>query len=190
MTTSIAKKSTTGSLPPAVPLAITPTFSPSTHTSDDSYIYQLSLVLVTATLSFLGRCWAKIDQRKTQPGVTSKRRDSESATDIDRTKNHDPAMKSERGAMDRGRNPPSGHSVHKTAGDTWRAPAGIPLRIQKKDFLSGLGEERRTPRTSRSLDHRSTSYLRGRHLHSPVLPHSKRVGRGLIPCRDRWPIVA
>ena len=33
-------------------LAITPTFSPSTHTSDDSYIYQLSLVLATATLSF------------------------------------------------------------------------------------------------------------------------------------------
>ena len=52
MTKSIAKKSTTGSLPPAVPLAITPTFSPWTHTSDDSYIYQLSLVLATATVSF------------------------------------------------------------------------------------------------------------------------------------------
>ena len=38
--------------PPAVPLAITPTFSPWTHTSDDSYIYQLSLVLATATVSF------------------------------------------------------------------------------------------------------------------------------------------
>ena len=40
-------------LPPAVPLAITPTFSPWTYTSDDSYIYQLSLVLATATVSFL-----------------------------------------------------------------------------------------------------------------------------------------
>ena len=50
MTKSIAKKSTTGSLPPAVPIAITPTFSPWTHTSDDSYIYQLSLVLATATV--------------------------------------------------------------------------------------------------------------------------------------------
>ena len=49
---SIVKKSTTGSLPPAVPLATTPTFSPWTHTSDDSYIYQLSLVLATATVSF------------------------------------------------------------------------------------------------------------------------------------------
>ena len=40
-------------LPPAVPLAITPTFSPWTHTSDDSYIYQLSLVLATAIVSLL-----------------------------------------------------------------------------------------------------------------------------------------
>ena len=53
MTKSSVKKSTTGSLPPAVPLAITPTFSPWTHTSDDNYIYQLSLVLATATASFL-----------------------------------------------------------------------------------------------------------------------------------------
>ena len=53
MTKSIAKKSTTGSLPPAVPLAITPAFSPWTHTSDDSYIYQLSLVLATATVSYM-----------------------------------------------------------------------------------------------------------------------------------------
>ena len=36
-----------------MPLAITPTFSPWTHTSDDSYIYQLSLVLATATVSFI-----------------------------------------------------------------------------------------------------------------------------------------
>ena len=35
-----------------MPLAITPTFRPWTHTSDDSYIYQLSLVLATATVSF------------------------------------------------------------------------------------------------------------------------------------------
>ena len=58
MTKSIAKKSTTGSLPPAVPLAITPTFSPWTHTSDDSYIYQLSLVLATATVSYPTAPWS------------------------------------------------------------------------------------------------------------------------------------
>ena len=39
--------------PPPVPLAITPTFRPCTHTSDDSYMYQLSLVVATATVSFL-----------------------------------------------------------------------------------------------------------------------------------------
>ena len=37
--------------PPPVPLGITPTFRPWTHTPDDSYIYQLSLVLATATVS-------------------------------------------------------------------------------------------------------------------------------------------
>ena len=50
-TKSIAKKSPTGSLPPAVPLAIKRTFRPWTPTSDDSYIYQLSLVVATATVS-------------------------------------------------------------------------------------------------------------------------------------------
>ena len=49
---SIAKKSRTGSLPPSVPLAITRTFRPWTHTPDDSYIYQLSVVVATATVSF------------------------------------------------------------------------------------------------------------------------------------------
>ena len=39
--------------PPPVPLAITPTFRPWTHTSDDSYIYQLSLVVATATVSLI-----------------------------------------------------------------------------------------------------------------------------------------
>ena len=45
-------KAVIDSLPPAVLLAITPTFRPWTHTSDDSYIYQLSLVLATAIVSF------------------------------------------------------------------------------------------------------------------------------------------
>ena len=40
---------------------------------------------------------------------------------IDKT--NDCAMKSERGALARGSDPPSGHIVHKTTGDRWRAPA-------------------------------------------------------------------
>ena len=52
-TISMANKSPTGSLPPEVPLAITPTSRPWTHTSHDSYFYQLSLVLATATVYFL-----------------------------------------------------------------------------------------------------------------------------------------
>ena len=43
-------------------------------------------------------------------------------TPIDKT--NDCAMKSERGALVRGSDPPSGDSVRETAGDTWRAPAG------------------------------------------------------------------
>ena len=112
-------------------------------------------------------------------------------------------MISERGALVRGSDSPSGHTVHNTAGDTWRAPARhlIPKTCgrwcgehttrkdrplydgQQYPFFSGLGEERRTPRaTSRPLDHGSTWYLRGRHQHSLALPDTKRVGRGLILC--------
>ena len=64
----MAKKSPTGSLPPAVPLAITPTFRPWTHTSDDSYFYQLSLVVATATLSF--RFAEKSQQSDEGPNIT------------------------------------------------------------------------------------------------------------------------
>ena len=85
-------------------------------------------------------------------------------------------MKSEQGALVTGSDPPSRHSFHKTAGDTWRAPARrlIPTHsgaavyktddknldsspMAKVDVFSGLGEECRTRRaTSRPLDHGST----------------------------------
>ena len=42
-------------------------------------------------------------------------------TSIDKT--NDCVMKSERSALVRGSDPPSSHSVRKTAGDAWRAPA-------------------------------------------------------------------
>ena len=48
-------------------------------------------------------------------------------TSIDKT--NDCAMKYERGAPVRGSDPPSGHSVHKTTGDRWRAPARRLIHI-------------------------------------------------------------
>ena len=42
-------------------------------------------------------------------------------------KTNDCAMKSERAAV-RGSDPPSGHVVHKPAGDTWPAPAWRPIQ--------------------------------------------------------------
>ena len=71
----------------------------------------------------VGRCWAKIGLRKlSQMLIRSGEIPSPRQTSI--IKNNDCAMKSERDALVRGSDPPSGHSsVHKTAGDTWRAPA-------------------------------------------------------------------
>ena len=95
-------------------------------------------------------------------------------TSIDKT--NDCVMNSERGALVKGSDPPSGHSVHNTAGDTWRAQARrliqehLSTGVKKTDDqkisslsdgksrpFSGLGEERTTPRaTSRLLDHGPT----------------------------------
>ena len=116
---------------------------------------------------YLGRSWAKIGQRKSQPNVRSGEIPSSRQTSIDKT--NDCAMKSERGALVRGSDPPSGHSVHKTTGNTWPAPArrliqtyfgrccvpvenrrqkiSIPLRWQKIGLFSGLGEARSVGRT-------------------------------------------
>ena len=71
---------------------------------------------------FLGRSWGKIGLRKlSQMLVRSGEIPSPRQTSID--KNDDCAMKSERGVLVRGSDQPSGHSVHKTTGDRWRAPA-------------------------------------------------------------------
>ena len=54
-------------------------------------------------------------------------------TPIDKTT--DCAMKSERGALVRGSDPPSDHTVHKTTGDMWRAPA---RRLIRKHLAAGV----------------------------------------------------
>ena len=43
-------------------------------------------------------------------------------------------MNSERGALIRGSDPPSGHSVHNTAGDAWRA---LARRLIQKHLITG-----------------------------------------------------
>ena len=106
----------------------------------------------------LGRSWAKIGLRKTQATclVRSGEIPSPRQTSIDKTS--DCVINSERGALVRGSDPPSGHSVHNTAGDTWRAPVrrlirkhcprvsrkqttkiSIPLRLQTEHHFFGFG---------------------------------------------------
>ena len=146
--------------------------------------------------------WAKLSQMFVRSGEIPSPRQ----TWIDKT--NDCVMKSERGALVSSSDRPSGqcsqHGRWYVAGagqasdtntfgrccvENRRQKISIPLRWQKKKFF--VGEERRRPKaTSRPLDHGSTWYLRGRHLHSLALPDTKRVGRGLIPCRDRRSVVA
>ena len=63
-------------------------------------------------------------------------------------KSNDCAMKSERGALVKGSDPPSGHSVHKTAGDTWRAPARRLIQTHLGAAVSKTSDKK-----SRSLSH-------------------------------------
>ena len=91
-------------------------------------------------------------------------------------KTNDCTMESERDVLIRGSDPPSGHSVHKTTGDTWRVPAGRLIQTHlgavvyktgdtisrsvsdgKNRPLFRFGRKRRTPwATSRPLDYGST----------------------------------
>ena len=83
---------------------------------------KLSNFQKTRKKKILGRFWAKIGQRKLgQIFARSGEIPSPGQTSMDKT--NDCAVKSERGALVRGSDPPSGRSVHKTTGDRWRAPA-------------------------------------------------------------------
>ena len=59
----------------------------------------------------------------------SKRRDSESSTDLDRQTN-DCVMDYERGALVRGSDPPLGHRVHTVSGDMWWTLAMLMIKTQ------------------------------------------------------------
>ena len=121
------------------------------------------------------------------------------------------AMKSERGAPVRGSDPLSGHTVHKTTGDRWRAPACtsgtntfgrccVENRRQKILDPSPMAKNRPFFRFGRRALDAAGNFSPPRpriHLMSSRpsstftgLPNTNRVGRGLILCRDRRPIVA
>ena len=63
------------------------------------------------------------------------------------TKPNDRAMKSERGALVSGSDPPSevGHSVHKTTGDRWRAPARRLIQTHLGAAVLKAGEKNIDP---------------------------------------------
>ena len=77
----------------------------------------------------------KIGLRKTQSkcSVQSGEIPSARQTTIDKT--NDCVMKSERGALVRGSDPPSGHSDPGTAGDMWQGPA---WRLIPKHLAAGV----------------------------------------------------
>ena len=58
---------------------------------------------------------------------------------IDKT--NDCAMKSERGALVWGSDPPAGHSIHKMNGDRWRAPARRLIQTHMAAAVSKTGKE-------------------------------------------------
>ena len=132
----------------------------------------------------LAACWAKVGLKKTQLNVYF---EAARFRALDRHRSTKPMIASWilNGVLVRGSDPPSGHTVENTAGDTWRAPArrltqSICPRACRKQTTKTLDPspmakyrpcfrfwDRRTPRaTSHLLDHGFTSCLRGRHLHS------------------------
>ena len=72
---------------------------------------------------FPGQIWGqdRPEKNSAQCLIRSGEIPSPRQTSIDNT--NDCLVNSERGALVRGSDPPSGHSVHTTTGDRWRAPA-------------------------------------------------------------------
>ena len=101
----------------------------------------------------------------------------------------DCVMKSERAALVRDSNPPSGHSAHTTAGDMWRAPARhlikkkkspLVFRKQATEILDPypMAKNRlfgRFGRRAQDTAKGPTWFPRRRHLHSLPLPNTNRV---------------
>ena len=75
----------------------------------------------------VGRFWAKIGLNKlSQMFIRSGEIPSPRQTSIDKI--NVCGMKSKRGALVTGSDPPSAYSVHKTTGDTWRVPGRLLIQ--------------------------------------------------------------
>lgn len=120
-------------------------------------------------------------------------------------------MTSERGALFRGSDRSYGHSIWPVIRRAlarrmikknirqlvcWKQTTRMTdlSRTASNILVSGLGKEIRTPpatsRPSRPLDHGSTWWFRGHHLHSLPLPDTKQGYRGLILSWDRRSVIA
>ena len=149
----------------------------------------------------VGRRWAKFGLRKSQPKVRLGEISSPRQTSMDET--NDCAMKCERGALVRDSDPPSGHSVHSAACDTWRARARRLIRTHLGATVNKTADKSLDPslmaknrtcfRSWRGAYDAAGNFSpprRGCHLHSLALTDRTGVGSGLIPFRDARPIVA
>ena len=98
-----------------MPLAITPTFSPWMHTSDDSYIYQLSLVLATATVSYTVSVQAKAVESSTC-AITVIKCDSKNSMVVPLGRGHPVVVRVGRKGTMKGAH---GHGTCAAFGDVW-----------------------------------------------------------------------
>ena len=168
-----------------IPAKISLPLAMSTHTRKKSF----KLFKKPKTKYLLGRSWAKIVLRKTQPNIILKRRDSQSTEDIDpqnRRMNVPWNLKwprslgapshplvtvfTKRPVIIGGRLPGVWHK------HIWALMCRIqetkfpdPAAVAKRGLFQVLREERRTPwATFRTLNHGSDRYFRGRHLQTPT----------------------
>lgn len=148
----------------------------------------------------------QIGLKKVGDAFHSKQRDSETSIDTDRPKQ---PLRRGWGALVKGSDPPdigkqcshdgrscvagagqlSGKSVWPLVCRKQTAKILDSSPMAKKDRFC-VGEVQTARAISRPLDHGSTLYLRGHHLHSRASPDTKRVGRGLTARRDRRCMVA
>ena len=85
----------------------------------------------------LARSWVKIGLQKKTAKCLIQRGEIPSPRQTSMDNTIDCVMKSERGALVRVSDPPSGHSVHNTTGDMWRASARRLIQNHSRSLSDG-----------------------------------------------------